>query len=172
MDILYQVHYNNRMNYIDEIYRHMCFKTSSMITFYVCFVIVVILNLLNLVLTENLNYATLLTIPVFAYVFAVVFFRYKKSIKMHEDRQKEINGDKVIEIFVTATEENVYMAESTGRAMKISYSDINRVFETQNTVVLHSKSNLLYIFPKAAFTVGNAPDFLMFLKNKGIKGAK
>lgn len=81
MDILYQVHYNNRMNYIDEIYRHMCFKTSSMITFYVCFVIVVILNLLNLVLTENLNYATLLTIPVFAYVFAVVFFQIQKVHK-------------------------------------------------------------------------------------------
>lgn len=172
MDILYQVHYDNRMNFIDEIYQHMCFKTSSMITFYVCFVIVVILNLLNLVLTENPNYATILTIPVFAYVFAVVFFRYKKSIKMYNDRQREVHGNKVIEIFVTATEENVYMADSNQQAVKISYADIKRVFETQNTVVLHSKSNLLYIFPKAAFTVGNAPDFLMFLKNKGIKGAK
>lgn len=172
MDILFQVHYDNRMNYIDEIYQHICFKTSSMITFYVCFAIVVILNLINLILTENPNYAALLTIPIFAYVFAVVFFRYKKSIKMYNDRQKEVHGDKVIEIFVTATEENVYMADSTQRAIKISYSDIKKVFETKNTVVLHSKSNLLYIFPKDSFTVGNASDFLVFLKSKGVKGAK
>lgn len=172
MDILYQVHYDNRMNYIDEIYRHMCFRNSSMITFYVCLAIVVILNVFGIILTGKPNYATLFSIVIFGYLFAVVFFRYKKSIKMYNDRQKEIHGDKVIEIFVTATGENVYMADSAQRAVKISYSDIKRVFETKNTVVLHSKSNLLYIFPKAAFTVGNAPDFLMFLKNKGVKGAK
>lgn len=172
MNILYQVHYDNRMNYIDEIYQHMCFRNSSMITFYVCLAIVVILNVLGIILTGKPNYATLFSIVIFAYLFAVIFFRYKKSIKMYNDRQREVHGDKVIETFVTATEENVYMADSNQQAVKISYADIKRVFETQNTVVLHSKSNLLYIFPKAAFTVGNAPDFLMFLKSKGIKGAK
>lgn len=172
MNILYQVHYNNRREYMDEIYKHMCFKNSSMITFYVCFVIIVILNVFGIIFTGKPNYAVLLTIAAFVYLFAVIFFRYKKSIKMYEDREKEVHGDKVIEIFVTATEENVYMADSNQQAIKISYSDIKRVFETKNTVVLHSKSNLLYIFPKAAFTVGNAPDFLMFLKSKGVKGAK
>lgn len=172
MNILYQVHYNNRREYMDEIYKHMCFKNSSMITFYVCFVIIVILNVFGIIFTGKPNYAGLLTIAAFVYLFAVIFFRYKKSIKMYEDREKEVHGDKVIEVFVTATEENVYMADSNQQAIKILYSDIKRVFETKNTVVLHSKSNLLYIFPKAAFIVGNAPDFLMFLKSKGVKGAK
>lgn len=172
MDILFQAHYDNHTNYINEIYKYMYFKSSSMIAVYVCFAIVVITNLLNLVLTENPDYIMLLGIVIFVYLFAVVFFRYRKSVKMYENRQKEINGDKVIEIVATAAEENVYMAESGGREVKISYSDIKKVFKTKNAVVLHSKSNLLYIFPKASFTVGNAPDFLMFLKNKGIKGAK
>lgn len=91
---------------------------------------------------------------------------------MYEDRQREINGDKIVEIVATADEETVCISESCGREVKISYSDIKRVFETENTVVLHSKSNLLYIFPKASFTSGNSADFLTFLKTKGIKGAK
>lgn len=56
MDILFQAHYDNHTNYINEIYKHMYFKSSSMIAVYVCFAIVVITNLLNLVLTENPDY--------------------------------------------------------------------------------------------------------------------
>lgn len=172
MNIFFQANYDNHTNYINEVYKHMYFKSSSMIAVYVCFAIVVITNLLNLVLTENPDYIMLLGILIFVYLFAVVFFRYRRSVKMYESRQKEINGDKAIEIVAAAAEDSVYMTESGGREVKISYSDIKKVFETENTVVLHSKSNLLYIFPKAAFTVGNAHDFLVFLKSKGIKGAK
>ncbi len=170
MNILFQAKYDNHTNYINEIYKHMYFKSASMTAVYVCFAIVVITNLLNLVLTENPDYVMLLGILIFVYLFAVVFFRYRRSVKMYESRQKEINGDKAIEITAAAAEESVYIAESGGREVNVSYSDIKKAFETKNTVVLHSKSNLLYIFPKDAFTVGNASDFMKFLKSKGIKG--
>ena len=172
MNTFFQARYDNHTNYLNEIYKRLYFRSPSMIAVYVCFAIVIITNLLYFALTEEPGYFMLLGIAIFVYLFGVVFYRYKKSIKMYEDRQREINGDKIVEIVATADEENVCVSESDGREVKISYSDIKRVFETENTVVLHSKSNLLYIFPKASFTSGNSADFLTFLKTKGIKGAK
>lgn len=172
MDILFQVHYDSRVNYIDEIFQHIYFKSASTIIFYICFGVAVILNMYDIIVYKADDLVTVLLIPFYIFLFVFIFFRYERAVKIYEREQKELYGDEIAEIYVTATEENVYMADSTGRAVKISYSDVERVYETPNTIVLFSESELLYIFPKFAFTIGNVPAFLVFLRNKGVKGAK
>lgn len=171
MDILFQVHYDSRVNYIDEFFQHIYFKSASTIIFYICFGVAVILNMYDIIVYKADDLVTVLLIPFYIFLFVFIFFRYERAVKIYEREQKELYGDEIAEIYVTATEENVYMADSTGRAVKISYSDVERAYETPNTIVLFSESELLYIFPKSAFTVGNVPAFLVFLRNKGVRGA-
>ena len=97
-----------------------------------------------------------------------IAFMYRKNVVTMIKRDQEIHG-KEIEVNLTVTEELIKQSQSTGSEFQLNYRDIKRAIKTKKYIYLWSKTNMLYSLKLDSFSVGTADDFLIFLRNKGIK---
>jgi hypothetical protein len=53
--------------------------------------------------------------------------------------------------------------------VKLSFDKIKKARQTKNLILLHTKTNLTFIFRKDGFTQGSVDEFKAFIRSKGIK---
>ncbi len=166
MDILFENKYTRDNKWAKDVYGYLNFRRPLHIAFYVFFGLFISFHLFMFFVYGNIASLIYLIIP--AFWFAFVIMMYFKNIRITMQRDMEMHG-KPIEISVMVTDEIITQKQSTGSELKLNFSDIKKAVVTKNYIYLWSKTNLIYSFKKDGFIVGNAADFLTFLKSKGIK---
>lgn len=92
------------------------------------------------------------------------FLQVNSSVK----RDREVfDGEPTVTTIVT--DEYIEHTISAGAATQMKFDKIKRGFETKGFILLRTKANLMYIFPKECFSKGNAEEFKEFIRGKGIK---
>ncbi|MBR6915720.1 MAG: YcxB family protein [Clostridia bacterium] len=97
-------------------------------------------------------------------------FRYFQSVKVSQNRKKELYGDSpiVCEGWVTDTE--LYISNTGNNSENtLSVSSFKKVRETKTLIVTVTAARLMSVIPKNAFTKGTAEEFVKFLHDKGVK---
>jgi hypothetical protein len=102
---------------------------------------------------------------------SIVFARYKQDVKLFLRRDKELAGERESRVIETVFEDKIEH-EFCGNTQILDYSNVAYVVNLQEYVHIVTKAKYVYIFKKDSFTLGNAEDFIEFLKSKGIKVQK
>ncbi len=165
MEILFENKYTRNKEWAKDVYGYMYFRRPIIIVLYILFAIYMFLGIYNSI-TYNIVNWTYILIPIIWCVFGA--FLYKRNVNTVIKRDLELHG-KEIEVTVTVTENIIKQSQSTGSEFQLNYSDIKKVVQTKKYLYLWSKTNLLYSFKRSSFSCGNADEFLLFLKNKGVK---
>ena len=165
METLFENSYVRDEKMLKEIYKYLFFKRKSMIVSYIILLLCFLANLLMALFDGFFNYFILIFIPLF---LAIRFFTYIRTVKIVLKRDAEMHDNEIL-IEAIATNEFIQNTASNGSVIKLEYDKIKRVTQTKEFILLLSKAKLIYIFKKDAFTKGTPEDFIVFLKNKGIK---
>ena len=165
MDVLFENRYIKDKEGTKDVYSYIYFRRPIIIVFYVIFALHILANIYNAIAID-IYYGYYIFFPVIW--VALVVFLYNKRVNTTIKRDLELHG-KAIEFTLRVTEDMIKLSQSTGSEFQINYRDIKKVVQTRKYIYLWSKTNMLYPFKKDAFTVGNTDDFLLFLKNKGMK---
>lgn len=165
MEILFENSYVRDKQMLKEIYKYYFFKRKSMVVSYIILFLCFLVNLLMALFDGIFNYFILVFIPL---LLALRFFYYYRQVDIVLKRDAEMH-DKEITIEVIATNEFIQNTASNGSVNKLEYNRIKSVTQTKNFILLLSKAKLIYIFKKDNFTKGTPEDFIVFLRNKGIK---
>ncbi len=165
MDVLFENSHIRDKEGTKDVYGYICFRRPIIIVFYVIFALHILANIYNAIAID-IYYGYYIFFPVIW--VALVVFLYNKRVNTTIKRDLELHG-KAIEFTLRVTEDMIKLSQSTGSEFQINYRDIKKVVQTRKYIYLWSKTNMLYPFKKDAFTVGNADEFLLFLKNKGMK---
>ena len=99
------------------------------------------------------------------------FFSYFRQVNTAQKQRKEIHPEPV-EAVLTVTQDTITISAENDPPRSVGLDKIKRVFQTKNYVFLRSEAKLCYGFRKDAFTKGSTVEMMLFLKEKGIKGAK
>lgn len=165
MEILFENKYVRNKEWAKDAFAYIYFRRPIMIVFDIVFGLYAILGIYELIDVGYFNWLYFF-IPVFWCVF--IAFMYRKNVVTIIKRDQEIHG-KEIEVNLTVTEELIKQSQSTGSEFQLNYHDIKRAIKTKKYIYLWSKTNMLYSLKLDSFSVGTADDFLIFLRNKGIK---
>lgn len=165
MEVLFTNSYTRDEKLIKEIYRYEYFRRKLLIIFDIVVILSLLSNILILVVEKKCYWGVFILAPLY---FLYKFFCYWRQVRIIIKRDQEVHG-KEISVETIVTNEYIQNTASTGTVNKLEYENIRNVVQTNNLILLRSKANLVYIFQKDAFTIGNAEDFIKFLKDKGIK---
>lgn len=165
MEVLFENSYTRDEKLIKEIYRYEYFRRKLLIIFDIVMILCLLSNILILVVEKKCYWGVFILAPLY---FLYKFFCYWCQVRIIIKRDQEVHG-KEISVETIVTNEYIQNTASTGTVNKLEYENIRNVVQTNNLILLRSKANLVYIFQKDAFTIGNAEDFIKFLKDKGIK---
>ena len=136
------------------------------------YIILLVLLPLSFIISFDEGLGTFLYILLCTVLIAVmVAVAYRKNVKMTLERDRErANGQEPINE-LTVYEDSVEI-EIFGSKQTLDLANIHHASITKNYVNVFSKAQFIYIFKKDSFTLGNAEDFIEFLKSKGIKVQK
>ena len=165
MEVLFENSYTRDEKLIKEIYSYEYFRRKLLIIFDIVMILCLLSNILILVVEKKCYWGVFILAPLY---FFYKFFCYWRQVRIIIKRDQEVHG-KEISVETIVTNEYIQNTASTGTVNKLEYENIRNVVQTNNLILLRSKANLIYIFQKDAFTIGNAEDFIKFLKDKGIK---
>lgn len=165
MEVLFENSYTRDEKLIKEIYRYEYFRRKLLIIFDIVMILCLLSNILILVVEKKCYWGVFILAPLY---FFYKFFCYWRQVRMILKRDQEVHG-KEISVETIVTNEYIQNTASTGAVNQLAYDNIQNVVQTKNLILLRSEANLVYIFQKDAFTIGNAEDFIRFLKDKGIK---
>lgn len=165
MEILFENKFVRTDKLMKELYQYYHLKRPKKIFSFILSVFLIVYSLINAILWKDNFYLffAVLALAIFILEIAIYFI----TVKTQQKRDNEIMNGKPIEIQVTVTQDYIKNSASNGAENEISFSKIKSVFQTKNLILLMSEAKLIYIFPKDCFTVGNAEEFMLFLKNKG-----
>ena len=149
-------------------YTHFYFTSSKNKTMHILTPILLVLCILSAI--PNL---TFIYICLGAYLFLCICFclSYRRAIKTDIARNKEIsNGAPYIKELLVFDDKIIQ--NSPNGSMSIWMENIKEAEATKNYIYVVTKSNFCIKKKKDSFTLGNAEDFIEFLKSKGIKVQK
>ncbi len=166
MEILFENKFTKNKEWAKDAFGYICFRRPLKIAIDVFFAIYLFFGLLSIiVINDNIEYF-FIVVPIIWWVLS--FLQYNRCINASLKRDLEMHG-KEIDVVTIVTEDLIRYSQSTGSEFQLQYSDIKKVVQTKGFIYLWSKTNMLYSFKKDSFSIGNTTDFLLFLKNKGIK---
>lgn len=163
--VLFENSHTRNKELAKEIYNYYYFRRPFIVVLYILFGLSFLANLLGLLLGGTYNISVLVFAPCF---FFLEVFLYHQQVNTILKRDLEVHG-KEITVETTVTDAFVQNTASTGSVNKLQYQNIRYAVQTKNLILLHSKTNSVYILRKDAFTKGDAETFLRFLKYKEIK---
>lgn len=113
--------------------------------------------------TRYYNYLTALILFIVLGFFC--FYRFFYPIKKVE---KELKTEKFVEEkeFTFEFYEKYFMIYDKKTPYKMKYSQLYKVFETDNAFYLYINRDHAFLLNKSTFSVGNISEFLKFLKKK------
>ena len=165
MEILFENKYTRDKDWAKDIYSYIYFRRPIIIVLDIIYALYLLIGIYNSITSNVVDWVPIL-IPIIWCAF--VAFIYRKNVNTVIKRDLELHG-KAIEVTVTVAEDIIKQSQSTGSEFQLNYCDIKKVVETKKYIYLWSKTNMLYSFKRNSFSFGAADDFLLFLKNKGIK---
>ncbi len=165
MESLFENSYIKNREWAKDVFGYINFRRPLIIVFDIYFFLCIILGIVDIIVDKNIN-VYLFILPI-VWIFLQVFI-YIKNVNITLKRDLEMHG-KPVEITVTITDENITTVQSTGSEIHLNYTDIKKAFQTKKYIYLQTKTNLLCSFKKDGFSIGNAAEFLEFLRNKGVK---
>ncbi|MBR5783221.1 MAG: hypothetical protein IKY33_03235 [Clostridia bacterium] len=165
MEILFENKYTRDKEWAKDINSYIWFRRPIIIVLDIIFALYILIGIYNSITSNVVDWFYIL-IPIIWCVF--VAFIYRKNVNTVIKRDLELHG-KAIEVTVTVAEDIIKQSQSTGSEFQLNYCDIKKVVQTKKYIYLWSKTNMLYSFKRNSFSFGAADEFLLFLKNKGIK---
>lgn len=165
METLFENSYIKNREWAKDVFGYINFRRPLIIVFDIFFFLYIVLGIIDIIVDKNIN-VYLFILPI-VWIFLQVFI-YIKNVNVTLKRDLEMHG-KPVEVTVIVTDENITTVQSTGSKIHLNYADVKKAFQTKKYIYLQTKTNLLCSFNKDGFSIGNEEDFLIFLKNKGIK---
>ena len=165
MEKLFENKYTRDKEWAKDVYGYIYFCRPVTIVLYVLFAVYAMIGIYSSITSDNAAWYYIL-IPVIW--CAVTVFLYNKKVNAVIKRDLALHG-KTIEVTVTAAEDRIKLSQSTGAEYELNYCDIKRVVQTRKYIYLWSKTNMSYSFKKNSFSCGDANEFLLFLRSKGVK---
>jgi hypothetical protein len=117
--------------------------------------------------SEGIKQIALPTVMMIA-MLLLLFFRYRQSVKMAIERDKELSGEDGLEVALTVTDEGITHS-ALANSNTIGFDIVKGVLLTKSYIAVITKARFLYILKKDSFTIGDADGFVAFLREKGIK---
>lgn len=165
MNILFQNNYVHDKEWAKDISGYILFKRPISIVCYIFMLIYFVFGIHEIITIGYLNLVYLF-IPLITFCFIIFYYNYSKSILIKRD--VEMYGGQ-LSVTSTITDESISVLTSAGNEYRLNYYDIKKTIQTKKFIYLRSKTNVLYSFKKNSFEIGNAADFCVFLKTKGIR---
>lgn len=165
MEILFENNYTRNKEWAKDCHGYICFRRPTMIVFQIICILYFIIGILDSIFTKSVCWQYISLALIF---YPLIVFVYIRNVNTEIKRDLEIHG-KAIEVTLAVTEDIIKQSSSTGAELQLNYNDIKRVVQTKKYIYLLSKTNTIYSFKKDSFSVGSTNEFLLFLKNKGIK---
>ena len=165
MEILFKNTYTKTEEWIKEINKYTFFKRPIFLVLYLLCFLALCFGVYKILFLHIID-ILLLFVPIWWVI--LVLLLYFKTNKNTLNRNRELYGENA-EVVSEITKESIKQVHSNGTQYHIYYDTIKKGYQTKNYILLHSKANILYTFKKDGFSVGNEEEFLMFLRNKGIK---
>lgn len=164
METLFENKLTRDAEWAKDCYGYIYFRRPIMIVLDVMAVLYLVWGIYDLVVNSVIN--VVIIFPVFLVVLTTLV--YRKNSKMSLKRDFEVHG-RAIEAVTAVTDKGIEMSLSTGALYRVSFNDIKKVVQTKKYIYLWSKTNVLYPLKKDSFSMGNAEDFLLFMRNKGVR---
>ncbi len=167
MEILFENSHVRNKELAKELYRYTMFKRPIMVFIHVALLLSFACNI-ALIWDQSSNWAVLIVVPLY---FAYSFWRYHVSVSSMLKRDREAFGGEVtVQTVVTDTCVRQTIANGPNNAAnETKLSNIKKVVQSKNLIILWTNANLLYIFHKDTFGARGKDEFLAFLRGKGIK---
>ena len=165
MEILFKNSFVKTEDWIKECNHYSLFRRPLFVAFHILSILVLCFGIYKILFLHLID-IVILFIPI--WWFFVVFVLYFRMNKITLKRNQEIYGNNG-EVVSEVTKDSIKQIHSNGSQYQIYYDTIKKVHITKKYILLHSKANILYTFKKDGFSVGNEEEFLMFLRNKGIR---
>ncbi len=165
MQPLFENRYTHDEEWAKDLFRWMYFRRPILWICYALFALVFALGVYDWIVWGRVNLLLLIYPPVFvAMIMVLASVRRRMTMK----REVEMYGAPV-ETTLWVTDDEITAKQSNGTEYRLRYTDIKKVIQTARYVFLKSKTQVVYSFKKDGFTVGNADEFIEFLKSKGIR---
>jgi len=164
----FEVEFAQTLEQIKELYRFNFFRKPSALVFIIEVCCIVFLFIFKMIFFGDglfdavILVVLLLLIPLYLLV-------YRLTVKHMVQRQHELCGEQDVQARFGFYNDSFVMNESTGAQFTIDYGSIKCCYQTKNLFLLYSKANMIYSFPKAAFTKGNPVYFIPFITSRGVK---
>ena len=114
-------------------------------------------------------------ICIFLYLLLILIYnlelvwRVKRFSKLTIDRGMELNNGSPSGARMEVTYDTLRCKSYNGAFTEIPLYNMKKAYETKHLIVIKSKTTkLYYTFKKDAFTKGTYPEFIEFLKQKGL----
>ncbi len=165
MEILFENKYTRDKEWAKDVYSYIYFRRPIIIVLDIIFALYILIGIYNSITSNVIDWVHIL-IPIVWCLFGVLV--YSRNVNTVIKRDLELHG-KAIEVTVTVAEDIIKQSQSTGSEFQFNYCDIKKVVKTKKYIYLWSKTNMIYSFKSDSFSLGTVEEFLMFLKNKGLK---
>lgn len=165
METLFENTHIRNKELAKEMYGYYYFRRPLLLICYLMIVLSLVGNIFLAIYTDRYSLFIFLFAPIY---LLLRYFGYRYQVNMMVKRQLEAYGKEIV-FTTTVTCEDIQLNVSTGEVTKLKYSNIKKGIQTTNLIILHTKANLGYIFSKNGFTKGTKDDFILFLREKGIK---
>ena len=165
MQTLFENKVTQNRDMAKEVYRYHCFRRPFIVFLNILIFIDFVFTLYCTITDKFRADIVLVLVPVYFLLEILMYFRL---VNLMVKRSAEIHGGP-ISAEMNVTDEYIEQTASTGGVAKLEYSNVKKVIQTKNYILLLSKARYYYIFSKTGFTSGTPDEFVAFLKNKGFK---
>ena len=167
MEVLFENQYTHTEEYYNEFFGYFHFKRPSFIAINILFFMIFIMALRYMVLWGEFRSYWFMPFPLVCFVSMWSYFRGKN---MRRKQELAICNGNPPESRFEITEDGIdayYI--SSGVKNHVDFSQIRKVIKTKSFYFLITKLKLAYVIKKDGFTKGTPEEFLLFLREKGLK---
>lgn len=165
MDILFEnTHVRNKALF-KELYAYFYFGRPFMIVFHILFALSIPLHVFNYIMYGWDPVHWLVVFLIFYFFLRIPLYFHQVNTVLKRDREL-FDGE--ISISTVVTDQYLESIAPDG-TVKLSFDKIKKARQTKNLILLHTKTNLTFIFHKDGFTQGSVDEFKAFIRSKGIK---
>lgn len=151
-----------------EIYQYWFFKKPTMVAMYAILAFYSLACIVGLCFDfENAEeFMPPCVLAVFLPVMMII--SYRSQVKMMVKRDREMANGRELVCNVTVTDGEITFSALDGKN-SVSLENLKYAFQTKSYIVVVTNAKLMYLLKNDGFTVGNAEEFIVFLKEKGVK---
>lgn len=151
-----------------EIYQYWFFKKPTMVAIYAILAFYSLACIVGLCFDfENAeDFMPPCVLAVFLPVMMII--SYRSQVKMMVKRDREMANGRELVCNVTVTDGEITFSALDGKN-SVSLENLKYAFQTKSYIVVVTNAKLMYLLKNDGFTIGNAEEFIVFLKEKGVK---